>query len=291
MKPAPFIYHDPRTVADVAALLAEHDNARVLAGGQSLMPMMNFRYVQPEHLIDINRVEDLAGIRPSTGHTSFGAMTRQSTLLQSDELHASFPIIREALSHVGHRQTRARGTIGGSLCHFDPSAELCNMAALHDGEFTLTSKSGERRVPFAEFGIGYLTTAVQPGEFLSEVSFKRWPESHGYGFAEFALRHGDFAICEASCLMTVAQNGPIDRIAIVLSGVSPIPMRLTDQEQAALGRNPDHELFRSIAAAASQVEAMSDAYVSADYRKHLARIMSYRAVAAAAKRAQERHQP
>jgi len=217
----------------------------------------------------------------------FGAMSRQRTLLQSEELHASFPIIRAALSNVGHRQTRARGTIGGSLCHFDPSAELCNMAALHDAEFVLTSESGERRLAFGEFGLGYLTTAVEPGEFLSKVSFQRWPENHGYGFEEFALRHGDFAICETSCLLTLAQNGTIDRIAIVLSGVSPVPQRLVEQEKAALGQAPGHELFRAIAAGASRVEAAGDAYVSAAYRQHLARIMTYRAVAAAAGRAQK----
>ncbi|MYZ48584.1 FAD binding domain-containing protein [Propylenella binzhouense] len=285
MKPSPFTYHDPQSVAETAAILSEVEDCRLLAGGQSLMPMMNFRFVQPSNLVDLNGVRELAFVREDAGRIAFGAMTRQRTLERSAGLRESCPIIPLALSHVGHRQTRARGTIGGSLCHFDPSAELCNLAALHEAELVLARRGGERALPFAEFGVGYLTTAVEPDEFLREVRFRRWPQGHGYAFEEFAMRHGDFAICAISCLVTLAPSGAVDDIAIAVSGVGAVPFRLGEAEASARGERPGHDLYRALATAASKVEAMSDSYVSAGYRQHLARILTYRAVKSAVENA------
>ncbi|RDE09045.1 FAD binding domain-containing protein [Pelagibacterium lacus] len=288
MKPSPFTYHAPATPAELADLLGTLEDARVIAGGQSLMPMMNFRFVQPAHLIDLNTVQGLDYVERRGDVLEIGAATRQRFLQRSGEIAQSMPILQEALSHVGHRQTRARGTIGGSLCHFDPSAELVNMAALHDATLTLTSAAGDREVSFAEFGVGYLTTSVQPEEFLSAVRLAVWPRHHGHGFEEFAFRHGDFAICAVSCLMTLDPGGTIERLAIAVSGVTETPVRLTQWEADLRGARPDAETAAALASAAAGIEAMSDAYVSAAYRTHLARVLTRRAFLKAAERAKEK---
>jgi carbon-monoxide dehydrogenase medium subunit len=284
MKPARFAYHDPATLADALALLAEKEDSRLLAGGQSLMPMMNFRFVQPAHLIDLNRVEGLDVIKVEGSSLTLGAMARQRQIQNDAAVRQACPIMLEALSHVGHRQTRARGTIGGSLSHFDPSAELCNMAALHDAELVLARKGSERTLAFGDFGLGYLTTATEPDEMLREVRLKRWPQPHGYAFEEFAMRHGDFAICAVSCLLTLTGRGTIDNIALAVSGVAPVPQRLRTFEAHARGQAPSHELYRKAATQAAAIEATSDAYTTADYRRHLARIFTYRAMQTAVAR-------
>lgn len=278
MKPAPFKYHDPATLDEALDLLAEHEDARPLAGGQSLVPMMNFRFVQPGHVVDLNRIEALNFIGRAGADLSLGAMTRQRTLERSSGVADFSGIIPAALSHVGHRQTRARGTIGGSLCHFDPSAELCNLAALFDAELTIARKGGERRENFAGFARGYLATCLAPGELLTQITLKHWPAGHGFAFEEFAMRHGDFAICAVSCLVTSGRGGAIDDIAIAVSGVTPAPVRLRDVEAAMQGEIPGRELVRMAASKAGELEGMSDAYVTADYRRHLARILTFRAL-------------
>ncbi|MEW9612573.1 FAD binding domain-containing protein [Shinella sp. S4-D37] len=288
MKPSPFTYHAPTTTVELAELLGTLDDARVLAGGQSLMPMMNFRFLQPGHLVDLNTVGGLAYVDIQRDYIEIGAATRQRFLQRSQDIGRHMPIIVEALSHVGHRQTRARGTIGGSLCHFDPSAELVNMAALHDAVLTVTSLDGDRNVSFGEFGLGFLTTSVQPNEFLRSVRFARWPEGHGYGFEEFAMRHGDFAICAVSCLMALDDRGTIDRLAVAVSGVTETPFRLAEMEVRLRGAKPDAATADALAAAAGEIEAMSDAYITSDYRSHLARIITRRAFAKAAARADQR---
>jgi carbon-monoxide dehydrogenase medium subunit len=278
MKPASFTYHDPTTAADVLALLAEHEESRLLAGGQSLMPMMNFRFVQPAHLIDLNRVEELGFIRADADTLAFGAMTRQRQIQRDAEVQQSCPIMIEALSHVGHRQTRARGTIGGSISHFDPSAELCNMAALHDAQLVLGRKGSQRILGFDQFARGYLTTAIEPDEMLQEVRLRRWAKPQGFAFEEFSMRRGDFAVCAVSCLVTLTGSGVIDAAAIAVSGVAPTPQRLRDFEVAARGQTPGHALYREAGLRAAAIEAMSDAYTTADYRRHLARVLTYRAL-------------
>src|SRR4030081_1948636 len=211
MKPPPFVYHDPTTVAEAVDLLSRLDNALPLAGGQSLMPMLNFRVVAPDHLVDLNRIAALSGIEIAGGAGRFGAMTRQRDLEFSPHVAQVFPIMQEALSHVGHRQTRNRGTFGGSLCHLDPSAELLNMTALHDGTLTATSKSGERKIASSEWVQGVMTPAPTPRESLTGIELRAWPAGHGYAFEEFARRHGDFAAAAVGCLITLAANGTISK--------------------------------------------------------------------------------
>ena len=284
MKPAPFTYHDPKTVAEAASLLGTLDNARVLAGGQSLMPMMNFRYVMPDHIVDINGIAELSYIRNSGGALSIGAMTRQRDIEFSDEIKAACPVLTEALHWVGHRQTRNRGTIGGSLCHMDPSAELVAVTALLDGTLTATSKGGERKIAMADFGQGFMTTALADGEMLTAVTLPLWPKGHGYAYEEFARRHGDFAIAASGALVEVV-GGTIKRASIVVSGVRPNPVRLSAAEQALAGQTPSDKLAEDVAAEAGRIDAMEDAYVTADYRKHLGQVMVKRALKRAFARA------
>jgi aerobic carbon-monoxide dehydrogenase medium subunit len=288
MKPAPFTYYDPSTVAEATDLLGRLDNLRLLAGGQSLMPMMNFRIVMPDHLIDLNRIGELVGIRLDGDTLRLGAMTRQRDLEFSPEIGRVFPILQEALRNVGHRQTRNRGTIGGSLCHLDPSAELVNIAALHDGVLHVQSRQGTRSLGFSEFAVGYMSHSLAPDELLAGVSLTAWSPRHGYAFFEIARRQGDFAIAAVGVLLELDGGGIVRRAAVALSGLGPIPVRPDSLERALLGERPSHEVLRAAAAEAEALEAMSDAYVTASYRRHLARILTYRALERAVACAKER---
>lgn len=287
MKPAPFKYYDPRSIADATALLATHDNARVLAGGQSLMPMMNFRYAMPDHLIDLNQVEGLAGIRVENGRLCMGAMTRQRDIEFSNDVAAICPVLRAALAHVGHRQTRNRGTLGGSLCHLDPAAELVNIAALLDANLQLAARHGVRDVAFADFARGYMTTALEPEEMLTRATLRLPAAGSGYAFEEFARRHGDFAIVACSAVLTLNSRGAISSASLALSGLNFAPLRPTAIEQALIGQPASEDTFKAAAVAAEKLEATTDAYVTAAYRQHLARVLTFRALTRAAARAKE----
>src|ERR1700761_537146 len=206
MKPPLFSYHDPRSPADVVGLLASLDNAKLLAGGQSLMPMLNMRYVLPDHIIDLNRVDTLSFIREQDGVLEIGAMTRQRDIEFSEVVRQRCPLMHEAIRQVGHRQTRNRGTVGGSLCHLDPSAELVSLAAGLDAKVTVAGKNGTREIDFAAFPVAYMTPAIELDELLTAATFPCWPRDHGYAFVEFSRRHGDFAIVSAAVLIEEDKN-------------------------------------------------------------------------------------
>jgi aerobic carbon-monoxide dehydrogenase medium subunit len=285
MKPPPFAYHDPATIEEAIDLIGRLDNSVPLAGGQSLMPMLNFRVVAPDHLIDLNRIDALSYIAVAGGTGRFGAMTRQRDLEFSPDVARVFPILHEAIGHVGHRQTRNRGTFGGSLCHLDPSAELVNMVALHDGVLEAASRSARRTIKIADWVTGAMSHSLAPGELLTGIELKSWPLGHGYAFEEFARRHGDFAAAAVGCLVTLAANGTISRAALCVSGLGPAPVRLVAAERALVGERRSHEAFRAAAVEAQALDATSDIYVTAAYRKHLARILTYRALERAVARA------
>lgn len=282
MKASAFAYHDPRTLDDLVGLLATLENAKLLAGGQSLMPMLNLRLVTPDHLVDINRIPELAGIRLSAERVELGAMTRQSDLQESPALVEAAPIFREALAHVGHFQTRSRGTIGGSCCHLDPAAELPALCALLDAEFDVVGAAGARVVKARDWFKGYLQSALDEREFLQSIRWRRWSR-HGYGFSEFVRRRGDFAIAGAGALLDLAADGSIRRAAIVVFGVEPSPVRLLEAERALIGCKPGDEAFAEAIAEARRLEPMSDLHVSAAYRRHLAGVTTWRALADAAR--------
>ncbi|MDB5546409.1 MAG: molybdopterin dehydrogenase [Hyphomicrobiales bacterium] len=280
MKPAPFGYHDPSTTDEAVALLATLENARALAGGQSLVPMMNFRYAMPDHLIDLNGVAELDSVEIGD-EIVLGAMVRQRRIEFSEELRNACPILIDALLKVGHRQTRNRGTIGGSLCNLDPSAELAAMMMLLDARMTARSARAARDIAMPDFAQGFMTTALEPDELLTHVAFTPWRKGHGYGFHEYARRHGDFAICSSGVLIEADARGSVARLAIVIGGVGPTPVRLKEAEVAAVGQPLSAELATYVASVAERVDAVSDVHVGADYRRHLAGVLTRRAMASA----------
>ena len=266
-------------------LLASLQNSRLLAGGQSLMPMLNFRLLAPEHLIDLNRIAELRGIEIDARGIRIGAMTRQCDLETSPQIATHVPLIRAALAHVGHRPTRNRGTLGGSLCHLDPSAELVTASAALDATLLAESAHGVRRIPIAEWSEGYLTNGLRPEEMLVGIEYPVWPTHHGYAFTEYARRKGDFAIVCTAVLLNVGSDGCIDRAAIAVGGCSAAPQRLSAAEQCLLGARPDNALLAEAARKASALEAATDPYVAAEYRRHLARVLVQRALVEASQRA------
>jgi carbon-monoxide dehydrogenase medium subunit len=289
MKPPPFRYHDPKTVSETVGLLASLENAKLLAGGQSLMPMLNFRFVLPDHIIDLNRVDGLSYIRDAQGVLEIGAMTRQRDLEFSEAVRARWPIVHEALLQVGHRQTRNRGTIGGSLCHLDPAAELVSLAMGYDATVTVAGPDGEREVPFAEFPVAYMTPAIEANELVVGVRFPQWAPKHGYAFVEFSRRHGDFAITSAAVLLEGDASGKITRASVTIGGMGTVPKRALELEQALVGRVPAGTLFREACESCRKLEAIDDVHAPASYRQHLAAVLSRRALEKAHARLLEAH--
>jgi carbon-monoxide dehydrogenase medium subunit len=285
MKPAPFKYHDPRSVADLTGLLATLENAKLLAGGQSLGPMLNFRFVMPDHLIDLNRIPELAYVRREKDVLEIGAMTRQRALEHSDEVKRACPVMAEALSWVGHAQTRNRGTIGGSLAHLDPSAELPGVCALYDATLTVAGRKGERKVPMPDWGVSFMTPNLEPDEVLTGISLRLWHEPHGHAFVEFARRHGDFAIAAVGCLVALGADGNARRVALSLVGLANAPIRLASAEMMLTGTDLSEKAIAAAAAEVAKLDALEDAHVSAAYRKRLAGVLVGRAVRQAAERA------
>jgi carbon-monoxide dehydrogenase medium subunit len=248
------------------------------------MPMLNFRYVLPDHLIDLNRIEALSYLRETDGALELGGMTRQRDIEFSDVVRQRFPILQEAILNVGHRQTRNRGTIGGSLCHLDPSAELVTMAAAHDAVVTVAGPNGTREIAFADFPVAFMTPALEPNEILTAVKFPRWPAGHLYGFVEFARRHGDFAIASAAALLELDGSGKIKRASLTLGGVAVAPVRMRAVEQKLVGEVPSENLFRDLCEECRNVDAIDDVHAPASYRQHLGAVMARRALVAASTR-------
>ena len=278
MKASDFTYHRPSSAQELAGLLASLENAKVLAGGQSLMPMMNLRLLAPEHLIDINKIPGLAGIRRDGDVIEIGAMTRQVDVLESEIIAKDLPVLKAALEHVGHVQTRSRGTFGGSCCHLDPAAEQPALCRLLDAEFRVNGARGIRVVQAADWFQGMLESALAEDEFLEAIRIKPWTGSYGYGFEEYARRHGDFAIAGAAAMLAVDETQSITRAALMIFGVEASPARLANAEAALVGTKlPDLDVA-IVTSAARGLEAMSDVHVSADYRSHLGSVMIKRAL-------------
>lgn len=285
MKPPPFAYYDPTTLDEAIALLASLPNARPLAGGQSMMPMLNMRFAQPDHLVDLNRVAglDAVTVEPD-GTLVIGAMARQRDLERHAEVARRCPMMVEALALVGHRQTRNRGTVGGSLCHLDPAAELPLVAAASDAVLTAAGPNGRRDLPFAEFAQGFMTPALEPEELLIAIRFPALPAGAGSAFVEFARRHGDFAIVAVAATLVPGAYGRIALARIALGGVGPVPLRLPDAEATLSGATPGPDAFARAAEAIAQLDPMEDALVPSWYRRHLAGVLLPRALTLAAER-------
>ena len=288
MKPAPFAYADPRTVADAVALLEEHGmDAKVLAGGQSLVPLMNFRLAQPGNLIDLNGVRGLDQIQFNDHALSLGAMVRQRDAERSPAIAERLPILREAIEQIAHPAIRNRGTVGGSLVHADPSAELPLLAIALDATFHLRSARASRSVAARDFYQGYLITDIAADELLVEIDFNLPPANSGWCCAEIARRQGDFAIVAVAVLLDRASDRSVSFARVALGGVGPAPLRVAAAEEVLLGQRPGSELFRRAGDAAEQaVEPPADIHASSAYRRQLTAVLVRRALATAEGRIQ-----
>lgn len=278
MKASPFRYHRPSTIAEAVELLATLDNARAIAGGQSLMPMMNLRLVAPDHLIDLGGIEELVGLIESKNTISIGAMTTQRTLERSELIARDCPLITAALRHVGHQQTRNRGTIGGSLCHLDPGAELPVAAASLDAVLIAIGRSGERRIPFGEFSVGLLSNALSPDELLARIELPKTASRTGTAFLEFNRRPADFAVVSVATSLALDTTGRIAQAAIAVGGSFEAPIRLRAFETASVGRRPEPALFDRAAREVEAIECVGDDLYPAEYRRELAGVLVRRAL-------------
>jgi carbon-monoxide dehydrogenase medium subunit len=267
MKPARFEIHRPREIAEALDLLARHgESAKILAGGQSLVPLMNLRMASPAVVIDINRVAGLSGIRTSDGVIAIGAMTRQKLLLEDEAIARHAPLLARAMAHVGHVQTRSRGTVGGSLAHADPAAELPLAMVTLDAVLRIRSVRGTRAVPARGFFRDALTTTLEPDELLTEIELPVAPAGARVAFREYARRHGDFAIAAAA----VQRAGDDARIAAGLGGVGVVPHLCAGlAEVAHSARRGRAELELLIGEQLKGIAPLSDHHASADYRRRL----------------------
>jgi carbon-monoxide dehydrogenase medium subunit/6-hydroxypseudooxynicotine dehydrogenase subunit alpha len=283
LKPPPFEYDDPRTVDEVLALLAEHgDEAKILAGGQSLVPLLNFRLARPERLIDINRVSELDYMRWEDGVLRIGALLRHSALERSQEVQERLPLVHQAVRLVGHSQIRNRGTVGGSVAHADPAAELPVAFTALDARFHVRSGRGERTLGADEFFVTHLTTSLEPDELLTEIEVPLPSTGTGAAFLEFARRHGDFALGGAAVLLALEASGACASVAIALLAAAPTPIRSASAESVLRGRVVDEAAAREAAAAAiAEISPTGDAHGSAEYRRDLIEALVRRALLAA----------
>lgn len=294
MKPAPFNYYAPTTVEGALAHLAEHGwDAKVLAGGQSLIPMMNFRLAQPSVLVDLNDVSELFYINPAQdGGLCIGAMTRQRQVERSSLVAERAPLIYEAMPKIAYPQIRSRGTFGGSLAHADPSAELVAANVALRGRFRLQSKRGQRWVPAEDFFVGLFTTVLEPDEMLVEVALPPMPPRSGWSFLEVARRHHDFALVGVAAVVTLdgaddPSKAYCEQMRLVFFSVGDGPVEARQAAQALKGQQPTPEAIREVAEIAGEadVDPGTDINASAEYRRHLVKVLGRRALTQAFDRA------
>jgi len=283
MKLPPVEYEAPTTVAGAIDLLAEQrDEASVLAGGQSLIPLLALRLARPAVLIDINGIDELSGVSTTDGQVTIGAMTREYVAEESKTVAEAVPLLAAALPLIGHEAIRSRGTIGGSLAHADPAAELPAVARALDAEFVVRGPAGQRVIPAAQWFEGYLTTARQPDELLVEVRFPAARPGTGVSFTEVARRHGDFAIVGVAVSL-VLSGDVISEARLAFAGVSDVPVRAAAAEDLLVGESPSAELFDEAARRATgDIDPPADLHGSSDYRKTVAAAIVRRGLRAAA---------
>ncbi|MFQ5668604.1 MAG: FAD binding domain-containing protein [Candidatus Binatia bacterium] len=288
MKPPSFDYAAPNTVGEAVAMLQQHaGDAKILAGGQSLMPLLNMRLARPALLVDVARIDGLDYIRDAEGSLAIGAMTRQRSVEHSDLVKRRFPLVHTATLHVAHPQNRNQGTVGGSLAHADPAAEYPAVALALDAEFRAVGPAGERCINAADFFLTYLTTALEPAEVLTEVRFPALPPRTGWAFTEVARRHGDFALAGVVAWVACDGGGRCSAARIVLFGVGATPVRVRATEQLLVGEQLSERLFDHAGRKASaEIDApLSDVHASTEYRRALASVLTRRTLAEATTRA------
>lgn len=291
MKPPSFAYHNPTTTEEAWDLLQHYGgDAKVLAGGQSLLPLLNFRLSYPTALVDINRITALSYIQHQPGQLRIGALTRQRTIEFSALVREHLPLLSEATTLVGHLPIRTRGTMGGSLAHADPAAEYPAVATAVEAELVVQGPRGQRTLRPEEFFISYLTTALAPDKVLVEVRFLIPPRTSGWAFAEFARRHGDFALVGVAALLD-AKGKRCRRARLATAGVGPTPLRLQAAEQILEQEGLTEQSIEAAAVQAAElVEPQSDLHASAEFRRHLTQVLTRRALRQASARSQERQE-
>jgi CO/xanthine dehydrogenase FAD-binding subunit len=277
MKPAAFDYHAPVAVDGVMELLKQHgSDARLLAGGQTLLPMMNFRLATPEVIVDLNRIPELAYINSIDGCVHIGAMTRQRTLEFSPVISRDLPLLSKAIRMVGHLPTRSRGTIGGSIANADSAAEIPMILQILEGEVRVRGPNGERTIPAAELILDAMTTSLAEDEMLAEIRLPVMPSNAKFFVEEFSRRQGDFAIA-AVAAMIVINDGRCEKARIATAGVSAFSSRLQPAEQVLEGRMIDADVIAEAAEIAAEiVEPLSDRNASEEFRRHLTKVLTAR---------------
>jgi CO/xanthine dehydrogenase FAD-binding subunit len=288
MKPAAFTYHCPSSLAEALALRQQYgEEGTVLAGGQSLVPMMNMRLARPAHLIDINRCHELDYIREQEGRLLVGSLTRQRVAETSPLVTALCPLLADGLKYVGHLPIRRRGTVGGSVAHADPSAEIPAVLVALEGRLRISSATGERTVSADEFFLGYMTTALQPDEILVEIELRKLDSGAGGAYAEFARRHGDFGIVGVAAALAL-ESGRIREAWLAMAGVGAGPIKARKAEAALKGNSPSEELFIHAGdLAADESDPNSDLRASAQYRRELIKVFVRRALSKSLKQAEQ----
>ena len=283
MKLPPFDYACPTTLPEAIALLASHDDAKPIAGGQSLVPMLAFRLAQPTLLVDLRKLADLRGIRISDAGVTLGAMVRWRDIEDDERLESAHPLLKAAIAHVAHYQIRNRGTVGGSIAHADPAAEMPGIAITCDAEIAVVGKSGAHVIQAADFFQGALTTALTPDEIIVEIRLPAWPAGRRWGFQEFARRRGDFAMAAAAVFYDQDERGKARNAHVGVIGVGDRPLRLTAVEDVLNGESIDEAtIAKADAATSAAVDPQDDIHASAAYRRSLVGTMVERALKNAA---------
>lgn len=288
MKPPSFEYHQPKQLSEALDLLAKFgETAKPLAGGQSLVPLMNMRLARPAQIVDLNRLKELDYLTIENGELRIGAMTRQRVLERSPVVAENWPILCEATRYIGHVQIRSRGTVGGSLAHAYPAAELPLVMSALDATLVLRDRNGERVVPVKDFFVDVMTTVLEPGELLTEIRIPSLPDRTGTAFEEVSRRYGDFALMAVAGAVSLAADGTAKRIRLAFAGA--VPNLSLRAEARLVGRKPDQELFSAAAReAAAELSCEADIHASAEYRRQIAEVLARRVLEQSMQRARNR---
>lgn len=288
MKPPSFEYHRPTSVAEVFNCLRRLDgDVKLLAGGQSLVPMLNFRLARPDHLIDLNDLSELDFVRLSDEAIEIGALTRHHRLATDPQIAAAVPLLAHGAASIGHYAIRQRGTLGGSLAHADPAAQLPLLAVLLDAEILCRSSGAERQVRAVDFFQSIMTTALEPEEIIVGVRFPKMPTHMGWGFEIFNQRQGDFAIVAVGALLALGDNGFVCELQLAASGIGAKPVRFDNVTAGFLTRLPDANWLIALADAVHVACEIEESRIPAVFRRELLHVLTHRAAAAALQRARE----
>jgi carbon-monoxide dehydrogenase medium subunit len=291
MKPPAFKYIVPESIEAALTILAEHgDDAKILAGGQSLIPTMNYRMVQPTLLMDINGLEELSYIQSNgDGEIKIGAMTRHKTMEHDPVIAENAQLLHETMPHISHPQIRNRGTMGGSLVHADPAAELPVIAMAMEAKVRVKSSAGEREIPAEDFFLGIFMTDIEPEEILLEVILPQLPQNTGWSFMEIARRSGDYAMMGIATLITIDESDKCTNAKLVYLNAGDGPVLATEAGEMLVGENKSTAVFEAVAevAAVEEIDPLGSLHASEDYQRHLARVLTKRALGVAFDRAIE----